>query len=93
MKRKGKMMFFRWGPYYEQDCQNPQYVQQVREIDAYQLRVRAEQRAQYVQSFIRTSLPGTETTGGYYECTHCHQRTPYQAGSILHTPLCPLGHW
>ena len=57
-------MYYRWGPYFEQDMQNPEYAQYIKEVDDYQ-------QAQVLQRGT-TDIDETETTI-QVRCTECHE--------------------
>jgi len=44
-------MYYRWGPYFEKDCQDPNYVAYLHEVDAYQ------QQAKDTNMFGHTQPP------------------------------------
>jgi len=49
--RKEQVMFYRWGPYFERDCQDPAYVQQLHEEDAWREKYAQERQAQELLAF------------------------------------------
>ncbi len=51
-KREGEFeMFYRWSPYFEADCRNPEYLKQIQEEQAWQIEYRRQQEQRELQRF------------------------------------------